>query len=230
MIAAHPDDAELGCGGTLAKHVALGHRVGVVDLTRGELGTRGTPATRDAEAEAASQILGLSVRENLNLPDGFFRNDRDHQLAVVAAIRKFRPTIVLANAPADRHPDHGRAAQLVFDACFLAGLPKVATPYGDAAPWRPAAIYHFIQSSYLQPDFILDISGFWETKLAAIKAFKSQFYDPASAEPATFISTPGFLKALEARTIEFGHSIGVEYGEGFIRRQALGLRSLFDLK
>lgn len=230
VIAAHPDDAELGCGGTLAKHVALGHRVGVVDLTRGELGTRGTPATRDAEAEAASQILGLSVRENLNLPDGFFRNDRDHQLAVVAAIRKFRPTIVLANAPADRHPDHGRAAQLVFDACFLAGLPKVATPYGDAAPWRPASIYHFIQSSYLQPDFILDISGFWETKLAAIKAFKTQFYDPASAEPATFISTPGFLKALEARAIEFGHSIGVEYGEGFIRRQALGLRSLFDLK
>lgn len=230
VIAAHPDDAELGCGGTIAKHIARGHRVGVADLTRGELGTRGTAATRDAEAAAAGAVLGLAVRENLNLPDGFFQNQREHQLAVIDVIRRYQPAIVLTNAPSDRHPDHGRGAQLVADSCFLAGLPKVVVPGSEQHPWRPKAIYHFIQSHYLQPDFIIDISGFWQQKLAAIKAFKTQFYDPESTEPATFISTPGFLKALEARAVEFGHSIGAEHGEGFIKRQALGLQSLFDLR
>lgn len=228
VIAAHPDDAELGCGGTLAKHVSLGRRVGVVDLTRGELGTRGTPEIRDAEAAAAAGILGLFVRENLNLPDGFFQNSREYQLPIVAAVRRHQPTIVITNAPSDRHPDHGRAAQLVFDACFLAGLEKVVVPGNNARAWRPKAIYHFIQSNYLQPDFVVDISGFWDIKMAAIKAFKTQFYDPQSAEPTTFISTPAFLKLLESRAIEFGHSIGAAHGEGFIKHQQLGVQSLFD--
>lgn len=227
VIAAHPDDAELGCGGVLAKHVSLGHRVGVVDLTRGELGTRGTPATRDAEAAAASKILGLSVRENLGMADGFFQNNPEHQLPIAAVVRKYQPTVVITNAPADRHPDHGRAARLVSDACFLAGLAKVATA-GNESPWRPKAVYHFIQSNYLQPDFVVDISGFWDTKLAAIKAFKTQFYDPQSTAPTTFISTPEFLKLVESRAIEFGHSIGATHGEGFIKQQALGVKSLLD--
>jgi bacillithiol biosynthesis deacetylase BshB1 len=230
VIAAHPDDAELGCGGTLAKHAAKGYRTGVVDLTRGELGTRGTPAIRDAEAEAAAKILNLSVRENLNLPDGFFENTRDHQLPIVAAIRKYQPSIILTNAPSDRHPDHGRAAELVFHACFLAGLAKVAVAGSDHAPWRPKAVYHFIQSNYLQPDLVVDITGFWETKMAAIRAFKTQFYDPQSAEPTTFISTPAFMKLLEARAVEFGHSIGAEHGEGFIKRQQVGVDLLYDLR
>jgi bacillithiol biosynthesis deacetylase BshB1 len=230
VIAAHPDDAELGCGGTLAKHAAKGFRTGIVDLTRGELGTRGTPAHRDAEAAEATKILGLAARQNLNLPDGFFENKREYQLPIVAAVRKYQPEIVLTNAPTDRHPDHGRAAQLVFDACFLAGLPKVVVPGSNLDPWRPKAIYHFIQSNYLQPDFVVNITDFWETKMAAIKAFKTQFYDPQSAEPPTFISTPAFLKLLEARAIELGHSIGAGFGEGFIKRQQLGVDSLFDLR
>jgi len=227
VISAHPDDAELGCGGTLAKHVSLGYRVGIVDLTRGELGTRGTPADRQNEAEAAAAILKLSVRENLDLPDGFFENKREHLEPVIRAIRRYRPEIVITNAPADRHPDHGRAATLVTHACFLAGLQKV-TAGDELAVWRPKKIFHFIQSTYLKPDFVVDISDWWETKLASIKAFKTQFYDPASTEPTTFISTPQFLKLIEARATEHGHSIGATYGEGFIKSQQVGVSSLFD--
>lgn len=228
VIAAHPDDAELGCGGTLAKHVSLGYRVGIIDLTRGELGTRGTPAAREREAAAAANILQLAVRENLDLPDGFFENSRDHLEPVIRAIRKYQPQVVVTNAPSDRHPDHGRAAALVIQACFLAGLPKVTFPQDATPPWRPKNIFHFIQSRYLQPDFVVDISAFWEKKMASISAFKTQFHDPDSAEPATFISTPDFLKLIEARATEHGHAIGAKYGEGFIKHQQIGVGSLFD--
>jgi N-acetylglucosamine malate deacetylase 1 len=231
VLAAHPDDAELGCGGTIARHVAMGHKVGVVDLTRGELGTRGTVAIREAEATESARILGLSIRKNLGLPDGFFKNDKAHQLQVVCAIRQFQPDIILANAVYDRHPDHGRAAELAFESCFLAGLSKVETEHEGAKqkPWRPKAMYHYIQSQLLKPDFVVDISSQWETKMNAIRAFKTQFYDPASREPATYISNPAFMKMVESRAQEFGHAIGTNYGEGFTVRRLIGVNALSDL-
>ena len=232
VLASHPDDAELGCGGTIAKHIALGHRVGVIDFTRGELGTRGTVQTRDAEALESSKILGLSIRENLNFRDGFFQNDEAHQIEVARVIRKYQPEIVLANAVYDRHPDHGKGAGLSFDSCFIAGLAKVET--SDAAtkqlPWRPKALYHFIQSQYIQPDFIVDISEHWEKKMDAIRAFKTQFYDPQSKEPETYISNPLFMNLLESRAQEFGHAIGVKFGEGFTVRRSIGVDNLFSLR
>jgi len=227
VLAAHPDDAELGCGGTILKHVAMGHKVGVVDLTRGELGTRGTPETREKEAADSAKILGLSVRENLSLPDGFFRNEREHQLEVVKAIRKFQPDIILANARYDRHPDHGRASEVIFEASFLAGLTKVLT---DQAPWRPKALYHYIQSQFIMPDLVVDVSDFWEKKMDAIRAFKTQFYDPNSKEADTYISSPAFMKLVESRGSEFGHAIGAKYGEGYTVRRFIGVNSLFDLR
>jgi bacillithiol biosynthesis deacetylase BshB1 len=232
VLASHPDDAELGCGGTIVKHIALGRKVGVVDFTRGELGTRGTPELRQQEAAASAKILGLAVRENLGLPDGFFRNEREHQLEVARAIRRYKPEIVLANAVFDRHPDHGRGADLAFEACFVAGLAKVITEdKGERqAPWRPHAVYHYIQSLYLKPDFIVDVSAQWETKMAAVMAYKSQFHDPSSREPETYISKAGFLKMLHARATEYGHAIGAEYGEGFTVRRTVGVNSLFDLR
>lgn len=232
VLASHPDDAELGCGGTIAKHIALGHRVGVIDFTRGELGTRGTVQTRDAEALESSKILGLSIRENLNFRDGFFQNDEAHQIEVARVIRKYQPEIVLANAVYDRHPDHGKGAGLSFDSCFIAGLAKVET--SDAGtkqlPWRPKALYHFIQSQYIQPDFIVDISEHWEKKMDAIRAFKTQFYDPQSKEPETYISNPLFMNLLESRAQEFGHAIGVKFGEGFTVRRSIGVDNLFSLR
>jgi bacillithiol biosynthesis deacetylase BshB1 len=232
VLAAHPDDAELGAGGTIAKHVSLGYKVGVVDFTRGELGTRGTVKTRDAEAAASSQILGLSVRENLNFKDGFYQNDEAHQLEVARIIRKYQPNIVLANAVSDRHPDHAKGAALSFTACFLAGLSKVKTvdEGSEQKPWRPDALYHFIQSQFIEPDFIVDISDFWDTKMNAVRAFKTQFYDPSSAEPETFISNPSFMKMLESRAQEFGHTIGAKYGEGFTVRRILGVDDLYKIK
>ncbi len=221
VLAAHPDDAELGAGGTIAKHVSLGYKVGVVDFTRGELGTRGTVKTRDAEAAASSQILGLSVRENLNFKDGFYQNDEAHQLEVARIIRKYQPSIVLANAVSDRHPDHAKGAALSFTACFQGSEQK---------PWRPDALYHFIQSQFIEPDFIVDISDFWDTKMNAVRAFKTQFYDPSSAEPETFISNPSFMKMLESRAQEFGHTIGAKYGEGFTVRRILGVDDLYKIK
>ena len=233
VLAAHPDDVELGCGGTVAKHVSLGYKVGIVDITRGELGTRGTPQTREQEAKDAAAILGVSVRDNLNLRDGFFQNDPEHQLVVIRAIRKYQPDIVIANAIYDRHVDHGKGASLAFDACFLSGLVKIETKDdqgGNQKAWRPSAVYHYIQSHYIEPDFVVDISDFWDIKLKAIGAFKSQFHDPSSTEPSTYISSPAFLKTVESRAQELGHSIAVAYGEGFTVRRNLGVNSLFDLK
>ncbi len=232
ILAAHPDDAEISCGGTIAKHISLGHQVGVVDLTRGELGTRGTAAIRDQEAAAAAKVLGLSIRENLGLRDGFFINKEEDQIKVVTAIRKFQPDIVLSNAIHDRHPDHGRASDLVYESCFLSGLAKVETR-DQGKPqeaWRPKAVYYFVQSQYIQPNFIVDVSDFWEKKMESLKAYKSQFYDPQSKELATFISNPGFLKLIEARGHEMGYAIGAKYGEGFTARNLIGVNNLFHLK
>ena len=231
VLAAHPDDAELGCGGTIARHVSLGHKVGIVDFTRGELGTRGTPQTREKEAADSARILGLSVRENLNLKDGFFQNDKENQMAVIKAIRKYRPEIVLANAVYDRHPDHGKGSELAYDSSFLAGLAKIETKDDNLPqqPWRPNVVYHYIQSQSIPPDFVIDISDFWEKKMEAVRAFKTQFYDPASQEANTYISNPGFLKLLESRANEFGHAIGVIYGEGFTVRRVMGVKSLLDI-
>ena len=232
ILAAHPDDAELGCGGTIAKHVKMGHKVGVVDFTRGELGTRGTIETRSHESAESSRILGLSVRENLGLPDGFFKNDKEHQLAVIQAIRRYQPEIVIANAVYDRHSDHGKAAELGYDSCFLSGLAKIVTQdeHGKIQQaWRPKAVYHYIQSLLIEPDFVVDITGHWETKINSVLAYKTQFHDPNSQEPQTYISSPEFLRMVESRAIEFGHAIGVKYAEGFTVRRYPGVKSLLDL-
>ena len=233
VLAAHPDDAEISCAGTIARHIAMGHKVGIVDFTRGELGTRGTVEIRAAEAAEAAKILGVSVRENLGLRDGFFENDATHQLAVIRAIRKYQPSIVLANAVYDRHIDHGRGASLAYDACFLSGLVRIDTKDENGksqAPWRPGVVYHYIQSLYIEPDFIVDVSDYWDIKIEALKAFKSQFYDPQSAEIQTYISSPGFVKMIEARASDWGYAIGVKYGEGFTTRRYPGVNSLFDLR
>jgi N-acetylglucosamine malate deacetylase 1 len=232
VFAAHPDDAELGCGGTIAKHVSLGYKVGVVDLTRGELGTRGTVQTRDQEAKDSAKILGLSARGNLNFRDGFLKNDEEHQLKLIQAIRKYQPEIVLANAIHDRHPDHGRGADLAFDSCFLAGLAKIETKEEGKAQqaWRPKHLYHYIQSQLIVPDFVVDVSSHWQIKMDSIKAFKTQFFDPSSSEPETFISKPSFLTFLEARAKELGQSIGVEYAEGFTTTSKIGVEDLFQLR
>lgn len=230
-IAAHPDDAELGCSGTLAKHIAMGHKVGIVDLTQGELGTRGSAEIRMEEAAAAAQILGLHARENLKLRDGRFQNDEEDQLAVIRAVRKFRPEIVITNAPEDRHPDHGRAARLVADACFYAGLNRIVTSVEgeEQKAWRPKNLFHFVQSQSLAIDFVVDITAYWDLKLQSIKAYKSQFYDPNSKEPETYISTSNFMRMVESRAIEHGHAVGVNYGEGFIRSRVTGVNALSDL-
>lgn len=232
VLAAHPDDAELGAGGTIASHVAKGHKVGVVDFTRGELGTRGTPESRAAEAAEGARILGLSIRENLGLADGFFRNDEEHQRKVIQAIRKYQPEIVIANAIHDRHSDHGKGAELAYDSCFLSGLAKIETKDEQGniqKAWRPKVVYHYIQSQFIEPDFIVDITAHWKTKVNAVKAFKTQFFDPDSKEPQTYISTPEFMNMVESRAIELGHAIGVKYGEGFTVRRTAGVTNLFHL-
>ena len=218
-MAAHPDDAELSCAGTILKHIAAGKKVGIVDFTRGELGTRGTPEIRLQESADATKILGLHARENLGIRDGFFRNDEETQLKLIEVIRKYQPDIVLANALEDRHPDHGKGAQLAIDACFLSGLRQIKT--GDLPAWRPTQVYHYIQDRYLEPDFVVDISAHWDQKEAAIRAFKSQFFDPNSVEPASYISSPEFLNFIQARAMEMGHKIGVKYGEGFQSQKTL---------
>lgn len=228
---AHPDDVELGCGGTIAKEVALGKKVGIVDLTRGELGTRGTAATRDQESAKAAEILGVTVRENLNMRDGFFVNDEEHQLAVIRMIRKYQPEIVLCNAVDDRHIDHGKGSKLVSDACFLSGLVKIETDYDGQKQdaWRPKSVYHYLQWKNLQPDFVVDISGFNEKRIEAILAYGSQFYDPNSTEPETPIATKNFLESLNYRPQDFGRLIGKDYAEGFNVERYLGVNSLGDL-
>ncbi|MBC6609030.1 bacillithiol biosynthesis deacetylase BshB1 [Hymenobacter sp. BT188] len=231
-IAAHPDDAEMSCAGALLAAASQGKKIGVVDLTRGELGTRGTPEIRAAEAAAASKILGLNARENLGLADGFFYNDREHQLPIIAAVRRYQPDIVLLNAIHDRHPDHGRGSQLASESCFLSGLKMIETLDENGQPqsaWRPRLVYHYIQDRQIAPDFVVDISEFWDKKWEAIQAFKSQFFDANSTEPITYLSTPAFSKFMEARAREFGHLIGVEFGEGFTRERTLGVRQLSDL-
>jgi bacillithiol biosynthesis deacetylase BshB1 len=231
VFAAHPDDAELTCSGTLARHVAQGRTVGIVDLTRGEMGTRGNVDLRAEEAAASSEILGLTVRENLALKDVYFENGREEQLALIRVIRKYQPTIVLANAVKDRHPDHGRAAALVREAVFMAGLAKLNTELDGAQQkaFRPNRLYHFIQSDYIEPDFLVDVSDYWAKKIASIRAFKSQFYDPNANEPDTYISAPDFLDFIDSRARAFGQRIGVKYAEGFTVNQTPGIRDLFDL-
>jgi len=228
-IAAHPDDVELGCAGTLMTHARLGKRIGIVDLTEGELGTRGTAETRKQEAEDAAKIMKLDVRENLGLPDGFFENKREHRMAVVKAVRKYCPDIVLANAPEDRHPDHGRASQLIYDSCFLAGLIKIETDLDGKKQqaWRPKQVFCFIQDRYLDPDFIVDISEVIEQKKEAIRSFKTQFLADEKDELQTYISTPAFFDSVIQRNAMWGRMIGVAYGEGFISSKKLGIKS-FD--
>ena len=232
VLPVHPDDAELGCAGTILKHVAAGKKVGLVDLTRGELGTRGSAEIRDKEAARSAKILGLAVRENLGLPDGFFENTKDYQLKVIESIRKYRPEIIITNAYHDRHPDHGRASELVEASFFLAGLRKIET-YADGVlqeEWRPRLVLHFIQDNYIQPDILIDVTAHWDQKIESIKAFESQFYNPEwQDEPQTYISSPEFIEVIEARAREFGKSIGVKYAEGFTSKKILGVDSLFDL-
>lgn len=233
ILAVHPDDAELGCSGTILKHIALGKKVGIVDLTRGELGTRGSAEIRDQEAAAAAQILGLSVRENLAIPDGFFENSRQYQLKVIEAIRKYQPEIIITNAYFDRHPDHGRACDLVTDATFLAGLRKIETfQEGQLQEsWRPKLLLHFIQDMYIQPDIVIDVTEHWDKKLESIFAYQSQFHNPEwEGEPQTYISSPEFIAVVESRAREFGKAINVRYAEGFTSRKILGVDSLFDLR
>jgi bacillithiol biosynthesis deacetylase BshB1 len=231
VFGAHPDDTELGCGGTIIKHIKSGKKVGVVDLTEGQLGSRGSVAERYKEAAKAAIIQGLSVRENLGFEDGWFRNDKAALDKVIEMIRKYKPEIVLANAITDRHPDHGRAASLIADACFYSGLVKIESYYNDIKQevWRPKALYHYIQDYHIEPDFVIDVSEHWDQKIEAIMAFSSQFYNPESNEKETPISSKSFLDFLGARARTIGRPIHAEYGEGFTRTRYLGVNSLFDL-
>lgn len=231
VFSVHPDDAELACGGTIAKLSAEGKKVVIADLTQGEMGTRGNEETRKEEAAASAKILGLADRIQLYLPDTEFGTSRKDQIPLIQTIRRFRPDIVICNAPGDRHPDHGRAAKLESDACFYSGLAKIETSWEGKlqAPWRPDLVFFYIQDKWLKPDLVLDISDFWEQKKRAIEAFKSQFYDPGSKEPETYISTPDFQAYIEARARDLGHMIGVSHGEGFIAGRTPGVKSLFDL-
>lgn len=232
VFAVHPDDAELGCSGTILKHIAAGRKVGVIDLTRGELGTRGTAETRDQESGESTRILGLHVRENLGMRDGFFRNDEEHQLKIIQMIRKYTPEIVLSNALHDRHPDHGKAGDLVYDALFLSGLAKIKTELDgiEQAAFRPNLLLQYIQDRYIDPDILVDVSEFWEKKLECIHAFKTQFFNPDNDEKQTYISSPDFLKIIEARSRELGKSIGAVHAEGFTSRKLLGVTDLFSLR
>ncbi|RTY95148.1 bacillithiol biosynthesis deacetylase BshB1 [Flavobacterium sp. GT3R68] len=228
---AHPDDVELGCGGTIAKEIALGKKVGIVDLTRGELGTRGTAEIRDKEASAAAQILGVSVRENLHMRDGFFINDEEHQMKVIKMIRKYQPGIVLCNAIDDRHIDHGKGSRLVSDACFLSGLLKIETVLNgeNQSAWRPKLVYHYIQWKNIEPDFVVDITGYTDKKADAIMAYSSQFYNPNTDEPATPIATKNFLDSIHYRAQDLGRLIGTDYAEGFTVERYVAVNSLGDL-
>jgi len=230
-FAAHPDDVELAASGTVIKHVNAGKKVGIVDLTRGEMGTRGTPDIRDQESDNAAKIMGLSARDNLRFRDVFFTNDEAHQLEVVRKIRQYQPEIVLANAVSDRHPDHSKASQLVTQACFMAGLSKIETDFNDQLQkaWRPHAVYHYIQSSYVSPDLVIDVSDVWDKRMESLMAYGSQFHDPKSDEPETFISSPQFLELIKSRSVDLGKTIGVQHAEGFTVERVVGVKDLFDL-
>ncbi|MEL7268774.1 MAG: bacillithiol biosynthesis deacetylase BshB1 [Bacteroidota bacterium] len=231
VFGAHPDDAELGAGGTIAKEIAKGKKVGIIDLTHGELGTRGSAAIRDKEAAAAAAILGVSIRENMSYADGFFVNDKSHQIGIIQKIRQYQPDIVLCNAVDDRHIDHAKGSALVSDACFLSGLVKIETKLnGDVQePWRPKVVYHYIQWKNLEPDFVVDVSGYIEKKREAILAYSSQFFDPNSGEPETPISSKNFLDSVSYRARDLGRLIGVAHAEGFTVERFLGVDSLDDL-
>ena len=226
VFGAHPDDVELGCGGMVIKEIQQGKKVGIIDLTRGELGTRGTVKTRAEETAKATEIMGVAIRENMNFKDGFFKDDEDHKMALIKKIREYRPAIVITNAPSDRHPDHGRASQITVDACFLAGLEKVDT---KQEVFRPKAIYHYIQFNTLIPDFVVDISEQIELKLQAVKAYKTQFYNPDSTESETIISSQGFLDSVLYRAQDLGRQSNCKYAEGFIAHQLPKVDSLLDL-
>lgn len=228
---AHPDDVELGCSGTIAKEISLGKKVGIIDLTRGELGTRGTAETRDSEAAEASRILGVHVRENLNFRDGFFLNDEAHQLEIIKMIRRYQPEIVLCNAIKDRHIDHGKGSKLVSDACFLSGLSKIETELNGQKQthFRPKLVYHYIQWQNIEPDFVVDISGFMDVKMESVRAYKTQFYNPNSNEPTTPITSKNFLNSVEYRAMDLGRLVGVEYAEGFTAERYLTINSLSNL-
>lgn len=225
-IGAHPDDVELGCGGTLAKMISENKKVGILDLTEGELGTRGTALTRKSEAEEAGKILSIAYRENLKFRDGFFKNDDIHQIELIKIIRKYKPDIVLANAVNDRHPDHGKSAKLVYDACFLSGLLKIQTSYNGVTQdkWRPKHIFNYIQWNEEKPDFIIDISHFLDKKIEACMAYKTQFYDPNSLEPNTPITSINFKKSIIYRAENLGRLIGCDAGEGFTSQKWIGLK------
>jgi bacillithiol biosynthesis deacetylase BshB1 len=228
---AHPDDVELGCGATIAKEVSLGKKVGIVDLTRGELGTRGSAAIRDLEASKSATILGVSVRENLGFADGFFMNDKNHQLEIIKMIRKYQPEIVLCNAIDDRHIDHPKGSNLVSDACFLSGLLKIETEIGGESQkkWRPKQVYHYIQWKNIEPNFVVDVTDFMGVKEKAVLAYSTQFYDPKSNEPETPITSKNFTDSINYRAKDLGRLIGVEYAEGFTSERYVAVENLSKL-
>ena len=227
VFGAHPDDVELGCGGTGIKEVQRGKKVGIIDLTRGELGTRGTAKSRDEEAKKAIAIMRVAIRVNMNFKDGFFQDNEEHKLALIKKIRKYQPAIVITNALSDRHPDHSRGSQITIDACFLAGLEKIET---DQKIWRPKAIYHYIQFNNITPDIVVDISKQMDLKIEAVKAYKTQFYNPESKESETIISSEDFLESVRYRAKDLGRQSGCEYAEGFIAHQLPKVSSLSDIK
>ena len=228
-IGAHTDDVELGCSGTLINEIKKGKKAGIIDLTQGELGTRGTVETRYQEAADAATIMGIAVRENLKMRDGFFQNDEAHQLQLIQKLRQYRPDIVIGNILEDRHPDHGRAGNLIYDACFLSGLKQIETKDDDGniqEKWRPSYLLHYIQDRFYEPDVIVDITDVWEQRLEAIKAYKTQFFNPGSGEPQTYISSPEFLESIKSRARLLGKRIGVPYAEGFLSKKSIGIKSL----
>jgi bacillithiol biosynthesis deacetylase BshB1 len=230
-IGAHPDDVELGCGATLAKEISRGKKIGILDLTRGELGTRGSAALRDVEAANAAKILGVTIRENLAFADGFFVNDKKHQLEIIKILRKYQPDIVLCNAIDDRHIDHGKGSKLASDACFLSGLAKIETAL-DGKPqekWRPKHVYHYIQWKNIEPDFVVDVSGFIDKKYEAVMAYSSQFYDPNSKEAETPITSKNFIDSIHYRARDLGRLIGVDYAEGFTVERFVAVASFDNL-
>ncbi|MFL9843640.1 bacillithiol biosynthesis deacetylase BshB1 [Flavobacterium rhizosphaerae] len=231
VFGAHPDDVELSCGATIAKEISLGKKVGIIDLTRGELGTRGSAEIRDKEAARAGEILGVTLRENMRFRDGFFINDEAHQLEIIKKVRQYQPDIVIANAVEDRHIDHGKGSKLVSDGCFLSGLRRIETESDNMPqqPWRPRSVYHYIQWKNLTPDFVVDVTGFMDIKVSSIMAYKSQFYDPDSKEPVTPIATKNFKDSILYRAADLGRLINSEYAEGFTTERLLAVNALEDL-
>ena len=233
-IGVHPDDVELGCSGTIINEIKNGKKVGVLDLTQGELGSRGTVETRYEEAAKAAMIMGVAVRENLKMRDGFFKNDEEHQRKLIIAIRKYQPEIIITNSLIDRHPDHGRAGKLTADSCFLSGLRMVETKNEEGnvqEPWRPKYVFHYIQDRYHEPDLIIDITDVFEQRMQAVKAYTTQFYNPDNEDdgPQTYISTSAFLDSIVARARVIGKKIGVQYGEGFISEKNIGIKNFDSL-